>query len=74
MTQQDSLKKNILLTGATGFVGPCLIDTIKKSDKLSSANIVVWGYDPADQSGNNPHNIDIRKQDDVDFCYKRFAT
>jgi GDP-4-dehydro-6-deoxy-D-mannose reductase len=60
----------ILLTGATGFVGPCLLEAIRRSEKLSAAEIVVWEYDPEDTSGNNPNNVDIRRSDVVDAAIK----
>ena len=56
----------ILLTGATGFVGPCLIEAIRRPQKFAEADLIVWGYDSNDESGTNPHNIDVRDRRSVE--------
>lgn len=59
MALADKSTQRILLTGATGFVGPCLLTALKTS-KFEYAEIFVWTYDPATATADKPLNIDIR--------------
>jgi GDP-4-dehydro-6-deoxy-D-mannose reductase len=57
-------KSRILLTGATGFVGPRLLKALRKSI-FCDAEIFVWTYGPDSAASSDPLNIDIRCRDAV---------
>lgn len=54
----------ILLTGATGFVGPCLLTALKMGH-FENVERFIWAYDPDDSSGQNALNVDIRSREAV---------
>jgi GDP-4-dehydro-6-deoxy-D-mannose reductase len=55
----------ILITGATGFVGPYLLEALRRSAKLSAAQVVVWGYNQQNHAAD-PASVDIRNFDEVE--------
>jgi GDP-4-dehydro-6-deoxy-D-mannose reductase len=55
----------ILITGATGFVGPYLLQALRRSSKLSAAQVVVWGYNRQNHI-TDPSSVDIRNFDEVE--------
>lgn len=48
----------ILLTGATGFVGPRLLARLK-TGPFAAAEYLVWDYRPDEPAGSTPSNIEI---------------
>jgi len=57
-------EERILLTGATGFVGPHLLKGLKQG-ALQRAEIVVWSYTDDKSAGEDPFNVDIRSRQAV---------
>ena len=57
-------KSRILLTGATGFVGPRLLEGLNNS-LFCNAEILVWTYRHDSTASFDPLNIDIRCRDAV---------
>ncbi len=61
LNKKNPIQMRILLTGATGFVGPRLLEELKKGF-FSKAEIFVWVYEHAVAIDTDPLNIDIRSR------------
>ena len=61
----------ILLTGATGFVGPRLLDALRKGF-FHDAQLLVWDYRPDENSPGSSTNIDICSSSSVAASVKKF--
>jgi len=57
-------KCRILLTGATGFVGPWLLQAFKLGP-FKDAEVFVWKYDPDSEQEKSLLNVDIRSREAV---------
>lgn len=57
-------KCRILLTGATGFVGPWLLQAFQQSI-FKDAEVFVWKYDPDNREDESLLNVDIRCREAV---------
>ena len=65
MPKTNNTAPIILITGATGFVGPYLLQALRRSSKLSAAQVVVWGYNQQNHAAD-PASVDIRNFDEVE--------
>ncbi|MGC9520046.1 MAG: GDP-mannose 4,6-dehydratase [Desulfuromonadaceae bacterium] len=65
MPKTNNTAPIILITGATGFVGPYLLQALRRSSKLSAAQVVVWGYNQQNHAAD-PASVDIRNFDEIE--------
>jgi GDP-4-dehydro-6-deoxy-D-mannose reductase len=56
MRETDS---TILVTGATGFVGPYLLEALRSHPKFADATVYVWKYRSGETCGADPYHVDI---------------
>ena len=58
MSLADKSLPRILITGATGFVGPVLLNALK-TGFFRDAELFVWEYNPDGETVGNQFNVDI---------------